>query len=186
MVASLNHFDDIVDDVIAILNHYHMKKCDLNCQRAHKFGFLLDSAFLCGDTEIFWLFATHTAAWTAGKNEEKSCSRYLQPKILTHRCRLCFFFSLVHMSYDSSGANCASMNCAQCWVSTSIYETQQRNWVKKRDKHREPIAEYTRTQEERREEGERAMRYSHLQREHCCYNNFFVYFARRLVDFNEI
>lgn len=53
MVASLNHFDDIVGDVIAILNHFRMKTCDLNCRRAHKFGFLLDSAFLCEEHRNF-------------------------------------------------------------------------------------------------------------------------------------
>lgn len=130
--------------------------------------------FVRGHWNFLTVCYTHRCL-DCGKKRGKELFTVSPTKNLTHRCRLCFFFSLVHMSYDSSGANCASMNCAQRWVSTSIFETQQRNWVKKRDKHREPIAAY----KERRKEGERAMRYSHLQREHCCYNNFFLYFTRR-------
>lgn len=92
MVASLNHFDDTVDEVIAILNHFHMKKCDLNCQRAHKIGFLLDSAFLCGDTEIFLTVCYTHRCLDCGKKRGKELFTVSPTKNLTHRCRLCFFF----------------------------------------------------------------------------------------------
>lgn len=61
MVAWLIRFDDIANDVIAILNHFHTKKCDLNCQRVHKSEFLLGLAFfLCYPRFVVSLLAVRS------------------------------------------------------------------------------------------------------------------------------
>lgn len=96
MVAWLIRFDDIANDVIAILNHFHTKKCDLNCQRVHKSEFLLGLAFFFGVILdllshswllglIFWLvasfvsfyFCARTPIHTTSQNWLLHTPRYL-------------------------------------------------------------------------------------------------------------
>lgn len=132
-----------------------MKKCDLNYQRAHKIGFLLGSAFLCDITGdfffFFWLAVTHThtADWTADKNEKKKmccCSRCIFQRTfdVCLKFSLFFYFFLFFsffilfeiMSYDSVVPTAQYRKFVENWAQLAT----QNNWMNKRMNER--VREY--------------------------------------------
>lgn len=123
MVASLNHFGDKVD-AIAILNHFRMKKCDSNCQWAHKFRFLLGLALLLiffigfvvlrGHRNFSdWLLYTPLLGLRAKMRKRAVHGITNQSVWHTVLSRILLFFLSHTYVIRYSVANCAALKCAR-------------------------------------------------------------------------